>query len=144
MEEKKVKETPGVGVAVVIFRTINDKAHILLGKRKGSHGAGLWACPGGSIDPEENLLDCAEREMLEETGMKLKRSYVSGIYHYHEFPNKNWATLYVIGITDDEPKIMEPDKCEEWRWCDIRDLPEPQWPNLKAIVTQNYNKCCVG
>ena len=137
------KQEPGVGIGVLIFRTLNDKVHILLGKRKGSHGAGLWALPGGKVGPEESLLECAEREVLEETGMEITRSYVSNIYHYHEFPNRNWATLYVIGMTDEEPKIMEPNKCEEWRWCDLFNLPEPQWPDLKDIVTKNYNTCCV-
>lgn len=34
---------PRIGVGVLIFRD----GKLLLGKRKGSHGAGHWSAPGG-------------------------------------------------------------------------------------------------
>ena len=45
---------PKVGVGVFVFR--GNK--LLLGKRKGSHGAGEWSLPGGHLDPGEDLIDC--------------------------------------------------------------------------------------
>ncbi len=43
---------------------------ILLGQRKGAHGAGTWATPGGHLEFGESVKACATRELLEETGLK--------------------------------------------------------------------------
>lgn len=45
--------------------------HILLIKRKNSPGKGLWALPGGFKNNNETYLDCAIRELMEETGIKV-------------------------------------------------------------------------
>ncbi len=57
-----------VGVGVLI----NKDGKILLIKRRGSHGEGTWAPPGGHIDFGERVIDCAEREVKEETGLEIK------------------------------------------------------------------------
>ena len=54
-----------VGVGVFVKR----KGKILVGKRKGSHGAGTWALPGGHLEPGESFEACCKREVLEETGL---------------------------------------------------------------------------
>lgn len=59
---------PAVGVGVLIF---NDKKQMLLGKRKGSHGAGTWCNPGGHLEFGESFEQCAIREVEEETGLKI-------------------------------------------------------------------------
>ncbi|WP_134596929.1 NUDIX domain-containing protein, partial [Pseudomonas aeruginosa] len=37
---------PQVGVGVLILRD----GKVLLGRRKGSHGAGCWSAPGGHLE----------------------------------------------------------------------------------------------
>ncbi|SPO26619.1 uncharacterized protein UTRI_03910_B [Ustilago trichophora] len=60
---------PRVGVAVYV---INEKGHVLVGKRTGSHGAGTLALPGGHLELHESFQECAAREVLEETGLILE------------------------------------------------------------------------
>ncbi|CDR88356.1 uncharacterized protein SPSC_04183 [Sporisorium scitamineum] len=60
---------PRVGVAVFV---INEKGHVLIGKRTGSHGAGTLALPGGHLELHESFYDCAAREVYEETGLILE------------------------------------------------------------------------
>lgn len=54
-KEEVKKEYPGVGVAVIVFKVTSNNVYVLLGKRKGNHGTGLWAAPGGKVEPNENL-----------------------------------------------------------------------------------------
>ena len=59
---------PSVGLGVLIF---NHKNEILLGKRINSHGDSTWGPPGGHLEFGESFEDCAIREVLEETGLKI-------------------------------------------------------------------------
>lgn len=55
------QQRPKTGVGVMILK--NGK--VLLGKRKGSHGEGEFAFPGGHLEYMEGFADCARREVLE-------------------------------------------------------------------------------
>jgi len=46
-------------------------AHLLLIQRARAPGKGLWALPGGFVDPDETLLAACLRELEEETGLCL-------------------------------------------------------------------------
>lgn len=59
---------PRVGVGLFL---VDDRGYILIGKRKGSHGAGTLALAGGHLDWLESWEDCAVRELYEETGIRL-------------------------------------------------------------------------
>ena len=61
---------PKVGVGVIVTKN----SRVLLGKRKGAHGEATWCFPGGHLEFREKLEDCAKRETLEETGVKIKTS----------------------------------------------------------------------
>ncbi len=65
MEQQNQK--PKVGVGVMILR--NDK--VLFGKRRGSHGEGEFAFPGGHLEYMESFADCAKREVNEECGIEI-------------------------------------------------------------------------
>lgn len=60
---------PRVGVGVFV---LNEKGHVLIGKRTGSHGAGTLALPGGHLELHESFYECAARETYEETGLLLE------------------------------------------------------------------------
>lgn len=44
-------------------------------EKPGLRHAGLWAFPGGHGEPGEDRADCARREFLEETGVRLADLY---------------------------------------------------------------------
>ncbi|MGX5804070.1 NUDIX hydrolase [Bradyrhizobium sp. Arg314] len=62
MEQRKI--IPAVSVAIVRGRTV------LLVKRARAPSQGLYAYPGGKVEPGETLMQAAARELLEETGLE--------------------------------------------------------------------------
>lgn len=54
------------------------QGHILLIKRKFSPGRGAWALPGGFRNQRETFLDCAIRELKEETNVRVPEKVLRG------------------------------------------------------------------
>jgi ADP-ribose pyrophosphatase len=61
-------ECPQVAVGAVVFK--DDQ--VLLVRRGRPPAEGLWAIPGGSMELGETLQEAAEREILEETGIRIR------------------------------------------------------------------------
>lgn len=62
------------GVAAVVF----DAAGRVLLVRRADNG--LWGLPSGHVEPGETVAHAAEREVLEETGLRVRVSRLVGIY----------------------------------------------------------------
>jgi 8-oxo-dGTP pyrophosphatase MutT (NUDIX family) len=60
---------PRVGVGVFVR---DGRGRFLAGRRRGSHGAGSLALPGGHLEFGEGFADCARREVAEETGLAIR------------------------------------------------------------------------
>ncbi len=123
-----VNAKPQVGIGVLIFK----KGKVLLGKRKGSHGAGEYAFPGGHLEFGESYLDCARREVREETGIEIKNIKFLHLSNIKKYGGKHYAHIGLVadwkrGI----PIVLEPEKCEIWGWYELGNLPKPLFEACK-------------
>jgi len=128
-----VSQEVRVGVAAVILR----EGRVLLGERIGSHGAHTWATPGGHLEWGESIEECAKRETLEETGLVVsafeKLTFTNDIF---EKENKHYITLFVVASdANGEPQVTEPDKCKQWKWFKLDELPEPLFLPLTNLLS---------
>ena len=82
-----------VGVGVLLVRD----GRVLLGERRGSHGAGTWAPPGGHLEDGETVEACARREVAEETGLT-PGAVMPAPYSVDPFPElgRRYVTLFVV------------------------------------------------
>ena len=120
---------PKVGVGVMVLK--GDKA--LIGKRKGAHGEGEWAWPGGHMEYMESFEDCAKREVMEETGMKIKNIRFLRLMNLKQYAPKHYVDIGLIADwASGEPQVMEPDRIEGWEWRDMDDLPQPFFATLPS------------
>ena len=113
---------------------------VLLGQRLGSHGAGMWALPGGHLEFSEQVEACAHREVMEETGLTLSSMtpgpFTSNVFHAE---GKHYVTLFVVARAGaGEPQVREPSKCAGWRWFHWSSLPQPLFAPLLSLVASGY------
>lgn len=121
---------PKVGIGVLVFKN----GQVLLTKRKGVFGSGEWTCPGGHLELNESIIDCARRECREEAGIEIKNIKFIRLSNM-----KKYGRHYVdIGLTADwtseEPRQLEPDKTENWGWYDINTLPKPLFGAIEQTL----------
>lgn len=128
---------PMVGVCVLI----KNKGKILLGKRKSSHGEGLWACPGGHLEFFEAPTETVIRETLEEVGLTLENiRFVTATNDVFKKENKHYITLfYEADLASGEVSLLEPLKCEEWKWFSWENLPKSIFPTLITLKKAHYS-----
>ncbi|CAH3022578.1 unnamed protein product [Porites evermanni] len=140
------KAARGVGVGVGVFVTSPDHPDcIILGQRKGSHGSGLYALPGGHLEFSEEWHECAIRETLEETGLKIKNvSFATAVNAIVVEQDYHYITIFMKGEIDmshaREPENLEPDKCEGWEWYDWNSetFPSQLFEPLRVARLQGY------
>ena len=126
---------PFVGVGVLVFR--GDR--VLLGLRRGAHGAGTWSPPGGHLEYGEEPAECVRREALEETGLTLSHVDFAGITNdIFEAEGRHYVTLfYRTDQSTGEPTVCEPEKCDAWQWWPWDALPDNLFLPLQHYRAQH-------
>lgn len=126
---------PWLGVSAIVTRA----GAVLLGRRRGAHGAGTFAFPGGKPDPGEHPSDTVRRELLEETGLSAAAVrpltwtsdvFADGGLHY--------VTLHHLVEADGEPEVREPDKVDAWGWYAWDALPEPLFAPAASLRASGW------
>ena len=77
-----IYEDPKVTAAVVVER----EGKVLMVRRGVEPGLGLWSLPGGYVDRGEVVEQAAEREVREETGLKIKVTNLVGVFSQADHP----------------------------------------------------------
>jgi len=140
-ENKEDKKYPRVGLGVMIQ---NNEGLVLLGLRKGSHGAGEWSFPGGHLEMGETILETAKRETKEETNLDINKFELISVadeMRYLTSDGKHYLNIGVKGLYEGgKLVVMEPDKCEKWEWFNINDLPTNLFEGTELVINNFKNR----
>lgn len=116
-------------------------------KRTGAHGAGAWSVPGGHLEYGESFAETANREVLEEAGIKIKNLRFGAVTNDHfKEEDKHYITVWMLSDYESgEATILEPTKCSDIGWFDFASLPAPlflPWTELlkSEFIEQIKNK----
>jgi ADP-ribose pyrophosphatase YjhB (NUDIX family) len=123
------------GAALLV---LNQDNHLLMIKGLDND---LWGIPGDAMELGESLEDAVRRETREEIGIEVKEMEFFGVYSgqelYYKYPNG--AEVYIVSAVyitrnfNEEVKI-NPDEHDEYKYFDIRCLPEEISPPIKPIL----------
>lgn len=121
-----------VGVGLFIVK----ENKVLLGERRGSHGAAEYGGPGGHLEYGETAEQAAYRELAEECGITVKNLRLLCVSDLLKYMPKHYLDLgFAAEWASGEPEVREPHKLVSWGWYDIDALPN----NLFGCV-ENYRE----
>jgi len=111
-----------VGIGVLILRG-NE---VLLGKRISGHNKNTWQSTGGHLEFGESFENCARREILEETRIKVKNiRQITTTNDIFVKDKKHYVTIFMAcDYVSGNAKAMEPEKCSQWQWFPKDKLPK--------------------
>lgn len=108
---------------------------ILLIKRKGAPFKGRWALPGGFVKKDESLEDAVERELSEETGIRV--NYLEQLYTFGKpgrDPRNRVVSVAHYGLVKRSAfRLSASTDAEEARWFMMDGLPETAFDHAQII-----------
>lgn len=127
---------PLVGVGVLVW----FEGLVLLGRRRGAHGAESWSFPGGHLEAGESWAACARREVLEETGLELAEPRFAAVTNdVFVDEGKHYVTVFMSApALSNDARRLEPDKCERWAWFAWAGLPNPLFLPIQNLLATGY------
>lgn len=81
------------------------------------------------------------REAKEEADIEsVKADLLPATVIHRYYPDQEYIDFFFVAKKwNGEPKIMEPDKCDDISWFDLNDLPDNLLPYVKEAIG-NYKK----
>lgn len=83
-----------LGCSAAIF---DEQRRILITRRADN---GQWCLPGGGMEPGESVAEACEREVREETGLRVRVTRLVGVYSYPDqlvvYPDENKAHIVAL------------------------------------------------
>ena len=110
-----------------------QSGHILLVKRKAAPGKGLWALPGGFVNPKERIETAMLRELREETKLKVPEPVLRGSIKTKEVFDRPDRSLrgrtvtqafYIELNAGKLPAVKGGDDAEEAKWVPLASVDE--------------------
>ena len=134
-----------IATDIVYFTIINDELNILLIKRaddeKQTAFPSFWALPGGLLNDNESLDECAKRELKEEAGVKIDK-----IRHFKNYssPNRDIrqrtiSVAYLAFNNTAEIKLRAGSDASDAKWFNIFELPKKLAFDHKKIIQDGHN-----
>lgn len=124
-----------LSVDAVVFGYESGTISVLLIKRKYEPFKGKWAIPGGFVLNNESLEHAVERELKEETGIKI--NYLEQLYTFgnpERDPRSRVVSVAYFGLIKPSAfKIFASTDAEEVQWFNINALPELSFDHDKIL-----------
>lgn len=108
----------------------NEDGEILMVQEAKDHIHEKWDFPGGGWEDNESVIDCVEREVLEETGYSIELTGFLGVYNGESMED---GTEVIAFMFTGKPKKKENRELEE-------DILQEEWFNPEEITSLDLRK----
>ena len=134
LQAKTEKPKHPVGVSVLL----RCGGQFLMAKRKNNSGAGFISTPGGRLEVDETIEQCAAREFEEECGALLGPVKIIGWKEHFRYGN-HYIMFYALALQYFGTIVnLIPDKSEDWAWYSRPGLTEENCIEPQDILEEAY------
>ncbi|RSL30073.1 NUDIX domain-containing protein [Salibacterium salarium] len=132
-----IKERFKVVAAVHIF-LLKENDILLLRRFNTGYEDGKYSVLAGHLDGDEDLIEAAQREILEEGGVNVSYSELNVVGVMHRKAVEERIDFFLTcDKWEGEVKNMEPHKCDNLSWFPLDNLPENIIPYVRTAI-DNY------
>ncbi|KQW49006.1 DNA mismatch repair protein MutT [Nocardioides sp. Root1257] len=128
---------PASYVFLLRDRTSGTEVLLQLRQHTGYMDDHWAAAAAGHVEQGETAYDAAHREAHEELGVTdLDLEFVTSMQrHGSELPiDQRIDFFFTARSWSGEPRIIEPEKAADLRWCPLDALPEPVVPHERSVL----------
>ncbi|KAL8198118.1 hypothetical protein R6Q57_030166 [Mikania cordata] len=144
IENREMQLALETGVSVFILK---ENKILFRCRRSLFIGANTYGLPGGHLESGESYVECAAREVKEETGLDIKNIKFLTTINNIPYGSIHLDVTYMCAYLSDPnqtPQNIEPDKCEGWEWFDLNNLPEPMFGPLREMLQGGFNPLLIA
>ena len=137
-----LRENCALTADIVLFGFRPEKKlAVLLIKRGNEPFKGKWALPGGFVERDEELINGAKREMLEETNVDLKSINQVGVYSKptRDPRGRVVSVAYYAIVSRKSVDVKAGDDAHEAKWYSVTKLPDLAFDH-KTIIFDALSK----
>ncbi len=118
-----------------------DGRYLIARRKPGVHLAGFWEFPGGKREGGESLMECLQRELLEELSISIDLPIPYQIVR-HDYSDKIVELhFFHCAIERGEPVPLG---CEEIRWVSPEELTQFRFPPADHVIIQALLRDAIG
>ncbi|EQD41624.1 NUDIX hydrolase [mine drainage metagenome] len=123
-------------VSAVHIVLIRDDKILLLRRFNTEWGNGSYSLIAGHIDGMETARSAAVRELKEESGLRAAEEDLEFVHVMHRLGEVNERIEFFFRLREQrqEPRNMEPGKCDDMGWFPVKVLPENTLPYIRLAL----------
>ncbi len=127
---------PAITADTFVFCEHDNTLHFLLIKRKNPPFQGCWAVPGGFMEEEEPIAECAARELDEETGLRNIRLTEFAVFSTPgRDPRGRVITIGFISVlSGTPPAVTGGDDAAQAKWFATDRLPDLAFDHKECVA----------
>lgn len=123
-------------LASVVFLKVHDE-FLIIDRASLPFG---WALPGGRVEPGEDPLDAAVREMHEECGVLLDRSSLEFNGVFTSANSTYLVHLYSASLSEKPEVTIQPREVNSYQWITADNIHDYVWSGKSKIWVEQLNK----
>ncbi len=124
----------------IVWRAGESEPQVLVARRldNAAHSAGLREFPGGKVEGEETPRQCAEREILEETGLQVLVGAPYSVILWR-YPDREIAiSAFDCTVLSGEAQAIE---SKEIAWLAPHELDANEFPSAnRALIAEIHSR----